>query len=61
LTVTAGSLKLTAVKGADSIYFDGLLSRGNRLRLGEYTVTIAAVDAARGTATARPLHFTIVK
>jgi len=63
LTVAAGSLKMTAGAGADAdkIYFDGLLSRRKRLRLGEYKLTIAAVDSTGRVATSRALHFTIVK
>jgi hypothetical protein len=60
-TVAAGSLKLSAGKGADKIHFDGLLSRRKRLGLGEYMVTITAVDSARRRATSRPLRFTIIK
>jgi hypothetical protein len=52
---------MSAGIGADKIYFDGLLSRGKRLRLGEYTLTITGVDSAGRRAASRPLHFTIVK
>jgi hypothetical protein len=61
LTVAAGSLKLSAGKGADTIHFDGLLSRLKALALGHYTLTITAVDSARRRAMSRPLRFTIVK
>jgi hypothetical protein len=61
LTGTAGSLKMSAGKGADTIYFDGLLSRRKTLAPGHYTLTITAVDSARRRAMSRPLRFTIVK
>jgi hypothetical protein len=60
-TVAAGSLKLSAGKGLRKIHFDGLLSRGKRLRLGEYKVTIAAVDSAGRRASSLALRFTIVR
>jgi hypothetical protein len=61
LTVAAGSLTLSAGQGADKISFDGLLAHVKRLGLGEYKLTITAVDSAARRATSRPLHFTIVK
>jgi hypothetical protein len=61
LTIPAGSLTMSAGMGADKIYFDGLISRRERLGLGRYTLTIAAVDPAGRRAASRPLHFTIVK
>ena len=56
LTVAAGSLKMTAGAGAEKINFDGLLSRRKRLALGEYKLTIAAVDSTGRVA--RLAHFT---
>jgi len=61
LTLAAGSLKMSAGKGLDKIYFDGLLSRRKKLGLGHYKLTITAVDSAHRRATSRPLRFTIVE
>ncbi len=41
-------------------HFQGHVSRTRNLRPGRYTVTLTVTDAARRSATARPLHFTIV-
>jgi Divergent InlB B-repeat domain len=60
LTVAAGSLTMSAGMGANKIYFDGLLARGKKLKLGKYTLTITAVDSARRRATSRPLSFKVV-
>ena len=52
---------IDSAAGADKIYFDRLLSRRKRLRLGEHKLTITAADSTGRVATSRRLHFTIVK
>jgi DNA-binding beta-propeller fold protein YncE len=60
--LTAGTLTLAAVKGANTVRFAGVLSKSSKLRPGRYTlVARATVAAQRATATTAALHFTIVK
>lgn len=59
-TLTAGSVNLSAATGVDRIYFDGLLSRKKKLKLGRYEVRITAVNSAGRRTTSSSLGFTIV-
>ncbi len=61
LSISAGSLRLSAGKGLDKINFDGLLSRRKKLGIGRYELTITAVDSAHRRATSRALRFAIVE
>jgi hypothetical protein len=59
-TTVAGTLTLTAHRGANHIRFQGHISRARRLRPAHYTLTVTATDAGRRSTTNGPLHFTIV-
>ena len=59
-TTVAGTLTLTAHRGANHIRFQGHISRARRLQPGHYTLTFTATDAGRRSTTGGPLHFTIV-
>jgi hypothetical protein len=59
-TVVAGTLRFTGHQGTDKVRFYGRISAHRKLRPGRYTVTITATSVA-GTATSKPLAFTILK
>jgi Divergent InlB B-repeat domain len=58
--IPAGKLVLMAHVGANHVHFFGQLSRAKRLRRGDYTVTITAIDLAGLRATSKALGFRIV-
>jgi hypothetical protein len=60
-SVLAGTLKLTAGEGLDTLRFYGLLSRHKRLSPGIYTLVLSATSASGVHATTTALHFTIAK
>jgi hypothetical protein len=59
--VPAGSLSLSAGGGLRSLFFQGRLTRTRKLKLGTYTLTITATDAAGQRATKTLRSFTIVR
>jgi|GEM_PF-564076 6-phosphogluconolactonase (cycloisomerase 2 family) len=60
--IAAGTLTLSAAKGANGVRFDGVISKYRKLLPGKYTLLARATAATqRSTATATALHFTIVK
>ncbi len=58
--VGAGPLSFTGHAGTNKVFFEGLLSRRNKLRPGRYTLIISATRTGQ-LARSRPLSFTIVK
>jgi 6-phosphogluconolactonase (cycloisomerase 2 family) len=60
-SVLAGTLKLAAGAGLDTVRFYGLLSRHKRLSAGNYTLVLSATSASGVHATTTALHFTIAK
>jgi DNA-binding beta-propeller fold protein YncE len=60
-SVLAGTLKLTASAGADTLHFYGPLSRHKRLSPGNYTLVLSATSASGVHATTTALHFTIAR
>jgi hypothetical protein len=60
-TVTAGTLRLTAPAGSDSVAFQGPITRKSRLSPGRYMVTIAASGAAGQRSATKTLSFTILR
>ncbi|HEY4916311.1 MAG TPA: beta-propeller fold lactonase family protein [Solirubrobacteraceae bacterium] len=60
-SVLAGTLKLAAGEGLDTLRFYGLLSRHKRLSPGNYTLVLSATSASGVHATTTALHFTIAK
>lgn len=57
-TLTAGSIKLAGVAGANRVRFYGRLSKHAKLKPGTYTVVITATAASR-TSSSHSLKFTI--
>ncbi len=60
-TVLAGTLTLAAITGVNHLHFQGRLSHNRTLKLGRYTLTISARNAANHSATSKSLSFAIVK
>jgi DNA-binding beta-propeller fold protein YncE len=60
-SVLAGTLKLAAGAGVDTVHFYGRLSRHKRLSPGNYTLVLNATSASGVHATTTALHFTIAK
>ena len=60
-TITDGTLRLHARAGANTLQFQGPISRHTRLKAGRYTVTITVTGAAGTPSAPRSLTFTIVK
>jgi DNA-binding beta-propeller fold protein YncE len=60
-SVLAGTLKLAAGAGLDTVHFYGLLSRHKRLSTGNYTLVLSATSASGVHATTTALHFAIAK
>jgi DNA-binding beta-propeller fold protein YncE len=60
-SVLAGTLKLAAGAGVDTLHFSGRLSRHKRLSPGNYTLVLSATSASGVHATTTALHFTIAK
>jgi DNA-binding beta-propeller fold protein YncE len=60
-SVLAGTLKLAAGAGLDTVRFYGLLSKHKRLSPGNYTLVLSATSASGVHATTTALHFTIAK
>lgn len=59
-TIVAGTLPFTGHTGANTVRFDGRISRTRKLRPGTYLLIMTATSPTGKTATAR-LTFTIVK
>lgn len=57
----AGTLGFAAHAGINRVFFAGRFSRTSRLRLGSYSVTVTAVNAAGRRAASGSLLFTIVR
>jgi DNA-binding beta-propeller fold protein YncE len=57
----AGTLKLAAGAGLDTVRFYGLLSRNKRLSPGDYTLVLSATAASGVHATTTALRFTIAR
>jgi hypothetical protein len=60
-TVVAGTLKLAAHQGADTVSFAGRISRARKLRPGRYTLVITAINVQGQRSAPRSLRFTIVR
>ena len=60
-TLKRGELSFQAHKGANTVSFQGRISRSRRLPLGAYTLTAAASNAAGQRSATSRLAFTIVK
>ena len=59
-TVPRGSLSFSAGAGLHRLFFQGRLTRTRKLKLGTYTLTITATNAAGQRATKTLRSFTIV-
>ena len=59
-TTAAGTLRLIAHPGANSVRFEGRLSRTRWLTPGDYLMQITAINATGQRASAAPLRFRIV-
>jgi len=59
-SVGAGSMTRTALAGSDNLSFQGIVSKGHKLKPGNYTVTITATDYS-GQSSPASIAFTIVK
>lgn len=59
-TITAGTLVLSGHAGRNSVAFQGLISRTQKLKPGRYTLLITATNAG-GTSTPASLSFKIVR
>jgi N-acetylneuraminic acid mutarotase len=60
-TLTRGTLTFSGRPGTNKVAFQGRISRSNKLRLGAYTLTITASNAAGQRSSPKWLTFTIVK
>jgi hypothetical protein len=56
-----GTLTFNAHAGLNKIRFQGRLSRNRKLKLGRFTLTITATDAARNRSRPKATSFTIVR
>jgi hypothetical protein len=59
-TITAGALAFTAHPDGNKVAFQGRLSASQKLKPGNYTLTITAINAARQRSNPEKLSFTIV-
>ena len=58
--VAAGSLRVSAPAGGDTLSFQGPITRKRRLAPGRYQVAIAAANAAGQRSATKTLSFTIL-
>jgi hypothetical protein len=58
-TVTAGTLTFSAHAGTNRVRFEGLISKHKKLKPGNYTLTITAIDAEGAHSASKSLRFTI--
>jgi streptogramin lyase len=58
-TTSAGKLSFSGHSGANSVSFQGRLSRARALKPGNYTLTITAIDSEGARSASKSLRFTI--
>jgi hypothetical protein len=59
LSAKVGSISFVAQAGADSVFFDGVISRHLALKPGSYTVTVVAANPS-GRSRSHSLSFTVL-
>jgi hypothetical protein len=60
-TIPAGHLTLTGHPGTNKIHFAGRITHTNKLKPGQYTLTITATNPQHVRSAPRSLNFTIIK